>query len=86
MNPSKVAKSSSLMTMYSAMKTAENFGMYHTESQMALADATLSLSERAKSSKHNIFKPDFNQNEWRDPSLAVTQPTNSILTSMHSFE
>ena len=85
-NPRKVAESSSLMTMYSAMKTAENFGMYHTESQMALADATLSLSERAKSSKHNIFKPDFNQNEWRDPSLAVTQPTNSILTGMHEIQ
>lgn len=85
-NPSKVANSSSLMTMYSAMKTAENFGMYHTESQMALADATLSLSERAKSSRQNIFKPDFNQNEWRDASLAVTQPTNSILTGMYELQ
>lgn len=85
-NPGKVANSSSLMTMYSAMNTAQNFGMYHTESQMALADATLSLSERAKSSRQNIFKPDFNQNEWRDASLAVTQPTNSILTGMYELQ
>jgi len=85
-NPSKVANSSSLMSMHAAMKTAENFGMQHTQAQIAVADASISLSERAKTSKDNIFKPDFDKNEWRDPSLAVTQPTNSILTGMHELQ
>lgn len=85
-NPSKVAQNTSLMTMYSAMHTAENFGMHHTESQIALADANLSLSEKAKTTKDNIFKPDVANNEWRDPSLAVTKPTNSILTGMYELQ
>ena len=85
-NTKKVADSSSLMTMYSAMKTAENFGMQATVSQMAIADASNSLSEKARSSKHNIFKPDFNSNEWTDASLAVTKPTNSILIGMHELK
>lgn len=85
-SPDKVARSSSLMTMYSAMKTAENFGMQSTEAQMALADSGISLKNKASSSKHNIFKPDFNQNEWTDPSLAVMQQTNSILNGMHELK
>ena len=85
-NPSKVADNTSLMTMYSAMKTAENFGMQHTEAQMAVADAAFTLGEKAKSSRDNIFKPDFNKNEWLDPSMAVTKPTNTVLSSMYELK
>ena len=35
---------------------------------MALADFQHSLKNKAAISKQSIFKPDFNQNEWTDPS------------------
>jgi len=85
-NPSKVAGNTSLMTMYSAMKTAEAFGMQHTVAQQATVEAGLQLKERARSHANNIFKPDYMKNEWTEPNLMGTQQTNSILTGLDEIK
>ena len=84
-NTKKVAENTSLMSMYSAMKTAEAFGMQSTESMQALADTSTMLSKRSSRSSQNIFRPDFNRNEWTEPDLSVMQPQNSALTGMHEL-
>jgi endonuclease YncB( thermonuclease family) len=85
-NTSKVAQNTSLMTMYSAMKTSEAFGMQSTVAQQATADAGLALKNKASRSGNNIFKPDYMKNEWTEPNLMGMHKTNSILTGMHELK
>lgn len=85
-NTRKVAQNTSLMTMYSTMKTADAFGMSNSATQQAIAEAGLSLKTKAAKSRGNIFKPDYNSNEWTEPNLQVMQPTNSIMTDMQEMQ
>jgi endonuclease YncB( thermonuclease family) len=85
-NTSKVAQNTSLMTMYSAMKTSEAFGMQNTVAQQATADAGLALKNKASRSGSSIFKPDYMKNEWTEPNLMGMHQTNSILTGMNELK
>ena len=85
-NTKKVAENTSLMSMYSVMKTAEAFGMQSTETMQALADTSTMLSKRSSRSSQNIFKPDFNRNEWTEPDLSTMKPENTVLSGMHALQ
>ena len=84
-NPSKLAKNTSLMSIGSAMQNAQAFGLNNTATQMEIAQIAETVGRRKKKLGNRLFKPDYNYNEWREDFLFM--PTkNSILTPLDQIK
>ena len=84
-DPGKLAKNTSLMSIGSAMKNAEAFGLNNTAAQMEIAEVAETVGRRKGKLGNRLFKPDYNYNEWREDFLFMPSK-NSILTPLDQIK
>lgn len=86
-NPSKVAKNASLMSMYALMNQADKMGFINTAMQQELAGEGQRQKFAASKSGQNIFKPDDKYNSWMGAELGTFgQGTNSITSVLDQLK
>ena len=79
-NPEKVAKNASLMSMASMMNQADQMGFINTSMSLELSQLGQQQKMASQKSGQNVFAPDEIYNAWMGPELSTYgQPENSIL-------
>lgn len=81
-NPSKVAKNASLMSMYALMNQADKMGFINTGLQQQLAAEGQRQKFAASKSDQNIFSPDDKYNSWMGAELGMFGQGNNSITSV----